>query len=167
MRPHLLVTVPGATLTARPGGTGLVAAELEGVGPISTEAAKRIGCDAIITLVKLSAEGMPMSYGRRVRTVPSALRKVIALRDGGCVYPGCDRPASWCEAHHFVYWSEGGKTDASNLAMLCDRHHHAMHEGGFTVRGSPQRPSPETGGLRFYRPDGTELIDRGRMPRRT
>lgn len=41
-----------------------------------------------------------------------------------------------------------------NLVLLCSFHHHRVHEGGFTIRGSPQ-----DGTLSFYRPDGTRIRD--------
>jgi len=112
------------------------------------------------------ADGMPTGYGRRIRAVPPTLRKVIVVRDQGCRFPGCDRPPSWSQAHHIVHWSHGGKTDADNLLLLCTHHHHAVHEGGFGIQGSPQRGSPIVSGLRFTRPDGSALHDRGRVPRR-
>jgi HNH endonuclease len=41
------------------------------------------------------------------------------VRDGGGVFPGCDRPLAWCEAHHIQHWLDGGPTDLANLALLC------------------------------------------------
>jgi len=46
-------------------------------------------------------------------------------------------PGMRCEpsggAHHIKHWAHGGPTKLSNLAMLCRRHHRAVHEEGFQV----------------------------------
>lgn len=56
-------------------------------------------------------------------------RLVLAVRDGGCVWPGCDRPPVWCEAHHIRPWYAGGPTDLANACLLCPYHHlvHSTH----------------------------------------
>jgi hypothetical protein len=59
------------------------------------------------------------------------------VRDGGCVFPGCDRPLSWCEAHHLVHWLDGGPTDLDNLVLVCRAHHRAVHEGGWRLQHRP------------------------------
>jgi hypothetical protein len=85
------------------------------------------------------------------------LRRLLAARDGGCRFPGCDRPLAWCDAHHVIPWSAGGPTDQGNLAMLCRRHHRAVHEGGFRLT--------LTGGeVSVWRPDGAPLALRERPP---
>lgn len=50
-----------------------------------------------------------------------------------CRWPGCERPASWCDGHHLVHWAHGGSTDLDNLVMLCRRHHRLVHEGGWQL----------------------------------
>jgi hypothetical protein len=37
------------------------------------------------------------------------------------------------QGHHIRHWAQGGPTTLSNLAMLCRRHHRAVHEEGFQV----------------------------------
>jgi hypothetical protein len=100
---------------------------------------------------------MPVSYGRTQRTCPPALRRFLVARDGGCRFPGCDRPPEWTEAHHIVWWRHGGETSAENLVLMCEAHHHAVHEGGFIIRGSPGTPE-----FCVQRPDGTVIEDHGR-----
>jgi hypothetical protein len=66
--------------------------------------------------------------------VPSALAvAALRVRDRGCVWPGCDRPASWTSAHHVLHWGHGGVSDLPNLVLLCHRHHWSVHEGGWQV----------------------------------
>jgi hypothetical protein len=57
--------------------------------------------------------------------------------DGGCVFPACDRPLAWCEAHHVWHWVDGGPTDLDNLVLLCRAHHRAVHEGGWQLTRQP------------------------------
>jgi len=51
------------------------------------------------------------------------MRRGVIVRDRSCRFPGCDRPHTWCDAHHVVHWADGGPTAASNLLLLCRRHH--------------------------------------------
>ncbi len=57
----------------------------------------------------------------------------LALRDKGCCYPGCDRPPSWCEAHHLLAWLPNGPSDLANLALVCDAHHDLAHHDDWTL----------------------------------
>ena len=71
----------------------------------------------------------PLEVGRTSRVVTPAQRSALAVRDGGCSFPDCDRPLAWCEAHHVWHWAAGGPTDLENLVLLCRAHHRAVHEG--------------------------------------
>jgi hypothetical protein len=79
----------------------------------------------------------PLEVGRATRTVSRAQRTALVVRDGGCGFPGCDRPQSWCEAHHLRHWLHGGPTDLANLTLLCRAHHRAVHEGGWQLGRDP------------------------------
>ena len=86
------------------------------------------------------APTQPLEVGRASRVVQPAQRSALAIRDGGCVFPDCDRPLAWCEAHHVRHWLHGGPTDLANLVLLCRAHHRAVHEGGWRlVRGPDGR----------------------------
>jgi HNH endonuclease len=74
---------------------------------------------------------------RATRVVQPAQRSALAVRDGGCVFPGCDRPLAWCDAHHLWHWVDGGPTDLANLALLCRAHHREVHEGGWRLLRGP------------------------------
>jgi Domain of unknown function (DUF222)/HNH endonuclease len=83
------------------------------------------------------ALSQPLDVGRTTRVVQPAQRSALVVRDGGCVFPDCDRPPGWCEAHHLVHWLHGGPTDLANLALLCRAHHRAVHEGGWRLIRDP------------------------------
>jgi hypothetical protein len=83
------------------------------------------------------APSQPLEVGRTTRVVQPAQRTALAVRDGGCVFPNCDRPLSWCEAHHLWHWLDGGPTDLDNLALLCRTHHRAVHEEGWRLARGP------------------------------
>ena len=87
--------------------------------------------------VLAGAPSQPLDVGRTSRVVQPGQRSALAVRDGGCVFPGCDRPLAWCEAHHLIHWLDGGPTDLTNLALLCRAHHRAIHEGGWRLARAP------------------------------
>ena len=69
-----------------------------------------------------------------LRTVTARLRRALEVRDGHCAFPGCHAHVRRCHAHHVQPWEDGGATDLPNLALMCVAHHHAVHEGGWTMR---------------------------------
>ncbi|HET9556847.1 MAG TPA: DUF222 domain-containing protein, partial [Actinomycetota bacterium] len=83
------------------------------------------------------APTQPLEVGRTSRVVQPAQRAALVVRDHGCVFPGCERPPGWCEAHHLRHWLHGGPTDLANLALLCRAHHRAVHEGGWHLVRDP------------------------------
>ena len=83
------------------------------------------------------APRQPLEVGRSTRVVQPAQRAALAVRDGGCVFPDCDRPLAWCDAHHLHHWVDGGPTDLANLALLCRAHHREVHEGGWQLTRGP------------------------------
>jgi hypothetical protein len=115
---------------------GLVC-EIEGSGPIPRVTAERLVCDCAIGRLVMSATGEVLDLGRRTRTIPRALRRAIVLRDQHCQFPGCRAPAAWCDVHHLVHWLLGGETNLENCALLCRRHHVAVHEGGWKLERGP------------------------------
>ena len=83
------------------------------------------------------APSQPLDVGRTSRVLTPAQRIALAVRDGGCVFPDCQRPLAWCEGHHLLHWLDGGPTDLANLALLCRAHHRALHEGGWQLTRGP------------------------------
>lgn len=124
---------------AAPGADGVAPGELAWGGPISAAAVRRIACDAGVTRVVLDPEGVPLDVGREFRTVTPGQFTALVARDGGCAFPGCTRPAAWCEAHHIRHWADGGATSLDNLVLLCGHHHRTVHHRGWEVRLDPRR----------------------------
>lgn len=90
-------------------------------------------CDPALYSIVVDSLGVPVDMGRQVRLATQAQRRALAVRDGGCVFPGCEAPVRWTEAHHAQYWESGGPTDLRNLALLCRHHHHVAHRTGWTL----------------------------------
>ncbi|MGB3412724.1 MAG: HNH endonuclease signature motif containing protein, partial [Microthrixaceae bacterium] len=74
-----------------------------------------------------------LERGRQIRYATPEQRRALASRDGGCVFPGCDMPHAWTEAHHVTWWRNGGTTDIDQLISLCRRHHGVAHMTGWNV----------------------------------
>ncbi|MCZ2837907.1 HNH endonuclease signature motif containing protein [Modestobacter sp. VKM Ac-2985] len=145
-------------------------AALEG-GPALTPAqARRLACDAAVTAIVTDGPEV-LAQGRSRRYATRAQRRALLLRDGGCARPGCEetRPER-LHAHHLRHWLHGGRTDVSNLVLLCDVDHGLVHDhdlalsrrGGRLVAVTPDggRPWSDTGErFRGTAPDGlTSLL---------
>ncbi len=137
-RPHMFVTT---TLESLQRQVGSALGSVEGGHLISRGALRRIACDANIIPAVLGTTGQPLDIGRSTRLVTQGLRRALILRDGGCAFPGCDRPPMWCDAHHIDHWADGGSTSLSNLALLCGHHHQVMHGNHWTITMIDERPS--------------------------
>ncbi|HEY3671850.1 MAG TPA: DUF222 domain-containing protein [Acidimicrobiia bacterium] len=110
--------------------------DIEGFGPIPRVTAERLLCDCALGRV-VQGRSQLLDLGRRTRTVPGRLRRAIVIRDEHCQFPGCRAPASWCDAHHLIWWTRGGETSLENCVLLCRRHHVAVHEGGWKLERGP------------------------------
>jgi Domain of unknown function (DUF222)/HNH endonuclease len=122
---------------------------LEGGARVPAGTSQRLACDASRVVMRHDANGRVTEVGARTRTIPPALRRALQHRDTGCRFPGCGLPFG--QGHHIRHWAHGGPTKLSNLAMLCRRHHRAVHEEGFQVERQAN------GELSFRRPDGRPL----------
>ena len=112
---------------------------------------QRLACDASRVVMRHDADGRLLEVGARTRTIPPALRRALHHRDRGCRFPGCG--VRFGQGHHIRHWAQGGPTTLSNLALLCRRHHRAVHEDGYQVERFPD------GELQFRRPNGWLLPD--------
>ena len=111
------------------------------------ETVRRISCDGSVVRLIIDKNGNPLDVGRRQRTVPTALKRALEARDGGCTFPGCHR-THYVDAHHIEHWAKGGETTLGNLTLLCTQHHRLLHEGGYRIEVETDRT------LRFLRADG-------------
>ena len=145
-RYQVVVHVDAAVL-ADPDQPGQSALEEGAHVPAGTS--RRLACDASRTVMRHDTRGHVVAIGARTRTISPALRRALQHRDRGCRFPGCGVRVA--EGHHLHHWAQGGPTTLSNLALLCRRHHRAVHEEGYQVaRG-------RDGTLQFRRPDGRPL----------
>ena len=145
-RAHVSIVVDWKTLTERQPG------RLDGAftGPIHPRDIERLLCDCDISRIVTGPDSLPLDIGRTRRTPPPALRRALTTRDGGCRWPGCDRPAGFCQAHHTQPWHTGGPTSITNLVLFCPHHHDIAHRPGWSIHFDGKI-------LKITRPDGTEF----------
>jgi hypothetical protein len=105
-------------------------AGIEGQGEsVSISTVERAVCSVGVIPILFDDTGQPLKVGRKSRLFTSTQRIALAARDGGCLIDGCDRPPSWCEAHHIDEWTEHlGKTDVEDGVLLCRHHHMWVHD---------------------------------------
>lgn len=122
--------------------------------------AERLLCSADVTnvLVYFGLDGVatPLGVALERREPTPAQRAALVARDGGCVFPGCDAPPEWSDAHHTVPYEISKRTVLHELVLLCRNHHHAVHEGGYTLVRTPE------GAVHVTDPDGISLPGLGR-----
>nr|WP_292702185.1 HNH endonuclease signature motif containing protein [Microbacterium sp. 69-10] len=98
-----------------------------------TAADQRI-CETGRVTITVDHLGNPLDMGREHRLFTPRQRIALAIRDGGCRWQGCDRPASYCEAHHVDEWHAGkGRTDIDRGILLCRHHHMQLHHNGWRI----------------------------------
>jgi hypothetical protein len=145
-RPHLLVAhVDFASWRA-----GTATGDLERHGLISPEAVRRLTCDGEVVVALDDALGHTMYEGRAKRFPTESQRREVRRRDRECRFPGC-AGATFTNVHHIVPWDPVGLTDLPNLVLLCEFHHHKVHEKGWRVEGDAN------GVLDFVTPEGRRL----------
>ncbi|WP_194411111.1 HNH endonuclease signature motif containing protein [Microbacterium cremeum] len=91
-------------------------------------------CDTGGVECTIDRDGNPLRLGREHRLYTAKQRLTLALRDGGCRWRGCDRPPSYCEAHHIDHFvADHGRTDVDRGILLCRYHHMQLHHGGWRI----------------------------------
>jgi hypothetical protein len=135
--PAVRVTITEKQLTARTGHGRLQRTQQ----PVTIETIERLACVQGTVAVVFDAHGQPLDVGREQRLYTPRQRTALAERDGGCRWTGCDRPPSWCEAHHIEHWArDGGRTDVADGLLLCKHHHLLLHDHHWEIeRRGPAR----------------------------
>ncbi|WP_165485557.1 transposase [Protofrankia symbiont of Coriaria ruscifolia] len=107
--------------------------ELAGYGPIPAATARELAKEATWRRILTDpTTGAPVDIGRRFPA--PGLARLLRTRERTCRFPGCQKPARFCDLDHVQPYANGGKTTEGNLLTLCRRHHRAKHNGGWTVR---------------------------------
>lgn len=120
-------------------------AELEGYGPIDAATARHIagaaaGWDRVLTH---PISGAVLAVDRY--RPGEDLKRLLRARDQHCRFPGCTRPAVYCDIDHTVAAADGGATNDSNLGHLCRMHHTMKHSSFMGGRG--WQPTQKAGGV--------------------
>jgi len=113
--------------------------------PVDVAAARHIACAGAVQRISSRADGRIVAIGTEERVFNRHQRRAIALRDGGCVIPGCGVPAGWCEIHHVTEHARGGPTHTDNGVLLCWYHHRFLDRIGWQIRmngGVPEVKAP-------------------------
>ncbi|KRC64892.1 hypothetical protein ASE12_09040 [Aeromicrobium sp. Root236] len=122
---------------------------------ISAGQARHMACNAGIIPQVFNGRSLPLDHGHEQRLFTKAQKQALANRDGGCTFPGCDRPPEWCEAHHWrTRWADGSETALADGVLICPFHHRTIHDNAWTIRMSPVDGHPE------YRPPGSQTWKR-------
>src|SRR5947209_4030622 len=108
-RPHVNVIVTHDQLESGLGARYDDGTALDRIG------LETILCDCNIHRVLIDQLGAVLDYGTATKTIDADLRAALVVRDQGCRFPGCDRPATWTDAHHVKWWRHGGPTNLHNL----------------------------------------------------
>ncbi|WP_281894385.1 HNH endonuclease signature motif containing protein [Phytohabitans aurantiacus] len=151
-RPQVAVTVP-YDVVRKELGVG----QLDSGERLTAEQVRRLACDAHILPIVLGGQGQILDVGQQRRLFTGPLRRALVARDGGCAFPGCDRPPQWCDGHHIRHWTDGGDTALHNGVLLCGYHHRLIHRGEWEVRMA------DDGRPEFIPPP---YVDSERKPRR-
>lgn len=123
------------------------AAQIERGAAIHAGTARRLMCDARVQIVIEDPDGEPVKIGRISREPSPSMLRQLRYRDGECRFPGCGA-RRFTQAHHIVWWSDGGRTDLDNLLLVCSFHHKLVHELGWSIIRSPD------GEISWLQPDG-------------
>ncbi|MFC0680257.1 DUF222 domain-containing protein [Lysobacter korlensis] len=101
---------------------------------VSIGTVRRTICETGIIPIRFDDDGQCLNVGREQRLYTAVQRIALATRDGGCRFPGCDRPPSWCEAHHLHQWARDGRTDLADGILLCRHHHMLIHNNHWRIK---------------------------------
>jgi hypothetical protein len=109
---------------------------IEGSGEsVSIGTVQALTCNQGTQTALVDSLGDVLDLGREQRLYSRHQRIALAIRDGGCIWTGCERPPSWCEAHHIDHYArDHGRTDLQRGVLLCKHHHLKLHNEGWQIR---------------------------------
>lgn len=116
--------------------TGEGSAEIVGGPAVAPEAARRMLCDGRFLVAVDLPDRSYIEVDRTTSTLTNGKRRQVHERDRRCRVKGCLRK-KLVQVHHIDYESRGGGHNLSNLVLLCEHHHWCVHEGGYTIKGTP------------------------------
>jgi hypothetical protein len=129
--PVIRITVAQSALES---GVGLARIDGQAV-PVSLQTVERLLCEGEAQTIGFDSFGHFIENGSDARLYSRKQREILAAKFGGCMDPDCDRPPSWCEAHHILHWKrDHGKTLIANGILLCKYHHLLYHNRGYEIR---------------------------------
>ena len=134
-------------------GTAATVAETADGEALPVEVIRRLCCDGTIVPIWLGTDLEVLAVGRQCRLATRAQRRALRAIYRSCAFPDCTVGFEHCRIHHVTFWEHLGPTDLDNLVPICERHHHLVHEGGWTLQLHAGRR------ITLQRPDGTISFD--------
>jgi hypothetical protein len=132
-RTHTLVLIDAEALRRGNARTGELC-EIDGVGPVSVEAATELlGEGTVQFIVRTGVDIRTVS--RTTRVLAQRIAMALIARDRVCVVPGCGKGVGLENDHFEVDFGHGGPTELANLARLCGPHHDMKTHGGWRLEG--------------------------------
>ena len=145
-RPKVMIATAYETVAERTTARGVIIGSND---TISAGTVRQLCCDAELNRVVTRGPSTILDYGSTTRLASDAQYYAMVARDGGCRWPGCDRPPGWTQAHHLKeVFTEDGPTDLNEMVLGCSTHHDHLHHHGWKYIGTADD-------LFLRAPDGT------------
>jgi hypothetical protein len=110
--------------------------EIEGVGPVSVEAAQELLGEASLQFVVKDGVDIATVTGS-TRAIAQRIECALVVRDRTCVVPHCGKRLGLESDHSQVDYGDDGPTELANLVRLCPEHHDLKTHGGWRIEGGP------------------------------
>ncbi|MDT3316428.1 DUF222 domain-containing protein [Microbacterium sp. KSW4-11] len=130
IRARVQILIPAATLTGEDDGPS----DLAGRSPIDPATARSLAGGTGVWERLFHDPTTGVTVATDSYRVPSGMRRFLQARDQHCRFPGCRTAAIRCEVDHTHDHALGGRTELTNLAHLCQRHHSMKQFTAWRVR---------------------------------
>ncbi len=137
-RPSITVIADAQTLAG--GHHDHTVAETSDGVPVPPPTLARLCCNAVFRAIAVDPLTQRLDVGREHRLATAPQRAALRAMHSSCFVDQCSTPFDQCEVHHILEWEAGGPTDLDNLVPVCWRHHHLVHEGGWSIQHSTTTP---------------------------